>query len=756
MRFVRFIFRSLLYIVGAAAFLLLAAELSLRYLLPTDSVQEKISSLIASKTNGEVRIKRVTAWLTGINAEDISINLPSGGEIVSVKGLSLKIMPFKLIKGEIDFNRIFIDGVKINIIRDKNGKFNFDGLFTADSSAAPAEEQGGEDSSFIKDLRVKRFQIRNAEVSYLDKGAGITASLKNLFLDVYDFTFAAPFRVSVNADVSYNDGGINVEALPFGFTLYPDLSLLKLEEASSEIRLMVVEHGPATLQASGAVKNFINPQVSLKIKGIEISDKILSGFVDTPEFSIGNIDINIDASYNSEAGKLLVNIFNVKALNSSVDAGGIVRFGKELSYDVDVKAALSFTDIAKTLPMLDEYRLTGSADAVFKIVNNDISGNLSVKQTGFYYDQAGTFSGVKLSLDVKTLKKISLNSLTGRLNGYPFRAALSYTEKASYGDVNFNLQADKMLIKLKKQPEPTYDPDKAPVISGAPEISPEVKKVWFLPPLNIKGAVKIGSLEAPFINAEAVDFKADIRNFKPDMANIDGGLSLITSSGVIKDLYHLTNANAITKVLFVSLGVVSKLINSLDVLSLLNSLSAAFLPIDKQKEALDARPNKIKGALEYDSLKINLIFDNGLTNIKNGSFISSLLSFNVNGFIHFHSREIDMTVDAAPGKHETDGIMPLRLNVSGTVDEPQGNMSMLSSAANLVSQTIFNNAGSRFVKKSVGGILGIFGIGSQSKKAKKAKADAQAEVDAFVPIELPDKISEEQENLGEESSPAEE
>lgn len=743
MRFVRFILRFLLYAAGAAALILLAADLSLRWLLPTDSVQEKISSLIASKTNGEVQIKRVTAGLTGINAEGLSLSLPEGGDIASIESLSLKVMPLKLIRGEIDFNRIFIDGVKVNIIRDKNGKFNFDGLFADAAGNTSDGEENSESSSFIKDLRVKRFQIRNAEVSYLDESAGISASLNNLFLDVYDFSFTAPFRVSVNAEVSYNGGGVKAEALPFGFTLYPDLNLLKLEEASSDIRLLVVEHGPATLQASGSVKNFINPQVRLKMKGTGVSDKILSGFADTPEFTIGDIDINLDASYNTEAGKLLVNIFNVKALNSSVDAGGIVRFGKELSYDVDVKAALSFAEIAKTFSILSEYRLSGTVDAAFKAVNNDVSGSLSVKQAGFYYSQAGAFSGVNLTLAVKSLKEISLSSLTGRLNGYPFRAALSYTEKASSGDVNFNLQADKMLIKLKKQPKPAYDPDKDPVIAGAPEISPEVKKVWFLPPLHIKGAVKIGSLEAPFINAEAVDFKADIRNFKPDIANIDGGLSLVTSAGVIKDLYHLTNANAVTKVLFVSLGVVSKLINSLDVLSLLNSLSAAVLPSDKQKEALEASPDKIEGALEYDSFKINLTFANGLTDIKNGNFISSLLSFNLAGQINFNNRKINMTVDAAPGKHESGGIMPLRLNVSGTVDEPQGNMSMLSSAANLVSQTIFNNAGSRLVKKSVGGILGIFGIGSQSKKAKKAKADAQAEADAFVPIELPEKLGEE-------------
>ena len=110
--------------------------------------------------------------------------MPEGGDIASVESLSLKVMPLKLIRGEIDFNRIFIDGVKINIIRDKNGKFNFDGLFADAAGNASDGKENSESSSFVKDLRVKRFQIRNAEVSYLDESAGISASLNNLFLDI--------------------------------------------------------------------------------------------------------------------------------------------------------------------------------------------------------------------------------------------------------------------------------------------------------------------------------------------------------------------------------------------------------------------------------------------------------------------------------------------------------------------------------------------------------------------------------------------
>ena len=79
-----------------------------------------------------------------------------------------------------------------------------------------------------------------------------------------------------------------------------------------------------------------------------------------------------------------------------------------------------------------------------------------------------------------------------------------------------------------------------------------------------------------------------------------------------------------------------------------------------------------------------------------------------------------MTVQAAPGKHEADGIMPLKLTIGGTVDDPKGSMSMLGSVSSLVTQGIGNNFASRSVKKGIGGLFGIF-----KKKEKQTEQPAE-------------------------------
>ena len=53
-------------------------------------------------------------------------------------------------------------------------------------------------------------------------------------------------------------------------------------------------------------------------------------------------------------------------------------------------------------------------------------------------------------------------------------------------------------------------------------------------------------------------------------------------------------------------------------------------------------------------------------------------------------------------------MMPLTLTISGTMDNPQGSMSMLGSVTSLVTQSVTNNVVFRQVGKGVRGIVNLF------------------------------------------------
>ena len=70
-----------------------------------------------------------------------------------------------------------------------------------------------------------------------------------------------------------------------------------------------------------------------------------------------------------------------------------------------------------------------------------------------------------------------------------------------------------------------------------------------------------------------------------------------------------------------------------------------------------------------------------------------------------------MKVNAAPGRqYSDDGIMPLTIKISGTISEPNGSLSLLGSVTSLLTQSLFNNLASNFLKK---GISGLMNLGSQ-------------------------------------------
>ena len=103
-----------------------------------------------------------------------------------------------------------------------------------------------------------------------------------------------------------------------------------------------------------------------------------------------------------------------------------------------------------------------------------------------------------------------------------------------------------------------------------------------------------------------------------------------------------------------------------------------------------------------------MYFSDGVGDIKKGLFRSDRMSFNLTGQMNFVTRALNMNVQAAPGLHQEDGVMPLSVHIGGTMDDPQGSMKMMSSAMSMVTQGVTNNFASRTVKKGVGGLFGLF------------------------------------------------
>jgi hypothetical protein len=236
--------------------------------------------------------------------------------------------------------------------------------------------------------------------------------------------------------------------------------------------------------------------------------------------------------------------------------------------------------------------------------------------------------------------------------------------------------------------------------------------------------------------------------------------------GKILDLYKLTNANAVTKVLFLSLNITGKVFNSLNVFSVLNGLGKGLVSAVTKGEKIETEERmvvqtmtgpdgelmevmvpyteqKSTGQLAYEKFETDVAFNKGVASIKKGTFVSDMMSFRLDGTTDFQSGKIAMKVHAAPGKHEVDGMLPLALNISGTISEPKGSMSMVGSVTSLVKQTVANNVVSRQVKKGVKGIFGIFKKKEEEENPEKEKITSLSDKNDELQEEVESLVAEE-------------
>ena len=259
------------------------------------------------------------------------------------------------------------------------------------------------------------------------------------------------------------------------------------------------------------------------------------------------------------------------------------------------------------------------------------------------------------------------------------------------------------------------------------------------PPVHLRAQIKSGPVSVPYFYAKSVDIHTRLTGITAELDKADGTAEMQIGEGEIQDIYKLTQANSVTKAMFLSLSVVSRVINSLNVVDLLSKL----MPGDKEQMP----EKKTDGKLAFESFSGALKFNKGVMEMTKGSFVSDFMSLKISGTTNFRNGVLDMQVNAAPGKHYDTGIMPITLKIGGTVDEPKGSLSMLGSAAALVTQAVGNNFASNAVKKGVGGFFGLF-----KKKQDAPAAPFPGQEDTFVPVDPQELLNPAEKNIAEGGS----
>lgn len=762
------------YILGGLLLAAALADTGLRWASSSRRVKNYLVQKVSAALKRDVRLKQVRASLFGVRVSGLEVAEQGGfqqGTFLSVDKAGVRFSLIHLLHGHLKLRTVFLHGGAIRITRGADGKFNFADLSSA--SVSPAKEEPHADP-FLPRITLGLLDIEQLDVFYIDAAQNRSLAVQQFMLRARRLMFTEPFRVISKAQVRWVEGDFPLEST-LAFNARLNLADLDLEKAALDITNLIVRYRSTPAVLTGQIKNFTNPSARLALEISRLSNDTLAELApDTPEFLIPALRVDVAARAHLADSRAQISRLHLQLPGGELNATAKAAFKERADYQAEGDFAFNLDELAALSPILaSTYGVTGQITGAFQAAADNWNAKLSVQQVGATLPAAGRLDGLSTQITAEGLKTLAVKDLSGTLNGAHFDGYLTAVNRPLYVDARLELNMEKFILPPQTAPAPEQTQEETPAAEAVPaatqtqeetagteqaalSLAPQEQtapaqeqtapqapqantpKAKF-PPVHLRAQIKSGPVSVPYFYAKSVDIHTRLTGITAELDKADGTAEMQIGEGEIQDIYKLTQANSVTKAMFLSLSVVSRVINSLNVVDLLSKL----MPGDKEQMP----EKKTDGKLAFESFSGALKFDKGVMEMTKGSLVSDFMSLKISGTTNFRNGVLDMQVNAAPGKHYDTGIMPITLKIGGTVDEPKGSLSMLGSAAALVTQAVGNNFASNAVKKGVGGFFGLF----------KKKQDAPAEPfpgqeDTFVPVDPQELLNPAEKNIAEGGS----
>ena len=725
------LFAKILFCVLAFLFLVVAVlHFTIVYVAPLESVKAKIINTIHEQTLADVKIGSISASIFDFQVKNIDLDIQNQN-IAHIDNVYLHFSLIKLLKGQVKVNNISIDGLNITITKNKDGKFNFDPIFESpmfkkdeqENKQEKEKKDNDENSGAPIDLLLHSTQLHNCNITYIDEQNNMNITLSKLSFDMKSFKFDNSFKFDFFTDVYAKINDMEINSLNIAFSGFINLQELDLTKAEIKIVSFILRLKDTVITTKGTISDFNNPKINILTKILNLCSQSFFDITELPDFQIPEIDIQTTTNVNLENSLVTIEKVNINVLDSTINTNGILNYGKEnLEYDINIIINFILDKIHNVSSLINPYNPTGNIQANLNVTNKSsvISGMVSLIDICSFTPQLGNFTEINSQININSINDIKVPELTGKLNKYPFKASALYLIEEEKGTIKANFTADRFYGKMSKEYEQEMKSKEnenkvEQEVEKNTTTEEQPKSEFSLPPLDLLVTANIKDLDVPFFMGKDINFKMDMKKVTPDLNAVIGTLDLSTDNGVIKDIYKLTESNVVIKGLFLSLKIVSDVINALNVLDILNSIGSAIVSSKEEdtnstqmtEEHAQEQNRKMEGKIDFISFITSINFEHGKGTFNKCSFVSNLLSFKVTGEMNFKEDLLKMTVNAAPGRHEDDGIMPLTMKIGGTMEEPSGSLSLLGSVTTLVGDALMKNVVSSKLKSGFTKLLGL-------------------------------------------------
>lgn len=479
---------------------------------------------------GPVQLK----WFPSIGADLNGVTLSefqSNDQFLKADKVSISLALLPLLSSEVVVDAVQASGVTVNVVKNADGKFNFDDLsnpetndqLEQDMEDAPAE--GGQAVNFSVDS----IALENLNVTYADKQTGLEASLNNFAMQSGRIEQGVPTDIALKGNVKANkpQADLNIDLntrLEFGLgeNLYANFENLKFavlgqldqQQADVNVQASTLNVNPNTLEvkaqsldakAKGQLPNVGAFDVSLSSPSLELSDTVARGEA-----------FNFKADLKQPT----------RSINATLDLTGLQGNLRQA-----VSAALN-----TTVNMVDGERTVNLKLASPMSLNLKsqlielaaLTGQLDVKDPALPKKQASMPLAGRLAVNnTEKTAELDLNSKF-EATRFDLKAAVKNFSKPAITAV---LNADKLDIDALLPPKKNANTETA--ASSGEKSKDTPVDLSPLRNLNLDITANIGELKVSNIQAQQLKTKAVARGGKLTISPLDAKLYGGSTTGVI-------------------------------------------------------------------------------------------------------------------------------------------------------------------------------------------------------------------------------
>ena len=651
-------------LAALAVVLLIAALITLKIMFPPEKLKSMAQSYAQQTLNREVTFNDVSLNLVGITLQDFAISEKgtfADGTFAKADKAVVKIALKPLFKKRIEISTVGLEGLDLTVSKNKDGVFNFDDLMSASTAQEqPQESEEASSSSFV--LLAQRIYATDCNLHYKDDQLGINTSITHLNLEITGFNLDDAFDITLSFTTDYQDKAGLTASIPLKARLQANLAGLDMAKAQVTLNSLSLTYKGIGLSLWGGAKNLNAPIIDLTGKITDVSNTALSDILpDLPAFVLPDILFSASAEANLDASTATLKQAKLSLSDSAITLKGQAGWGGTTpTYNATADININMQQVAQMAQMLSGYgiggSITGNLTATDKNNGQDLRGTISLKDLTLQYDPL-TLSNMTGDIVIKSLADISCASLTGLLNQEKFSTSFAYKDLGSVLD----LALDFDLAKLTLDRFPSFGEetaDNAAENTSSTSLATDGPETLF----NVRANINLGPITVPYFTTQGVSLKADLTKASATMKTASGSASFTLKEGAITDLDQFVRENRIVKILMLPLSLVKKVTAT---------LGLDIFPQENEQK---------KGQIAFSSGSGAYAFTNGVMNIQQTRFNSSVSNIEASGNINFKTEALDMRVSASVLTAQT----PVVIKIGGTMSEPSGKLDVAGTATSLV------------------------------------------------------------------------